>query len=641
MENPLSHVQTSNVQKQTIKALQAINQGRWSIGRDLIAHTKDPLSAKLYYWLVFSHDHEEYSFGRLAQFIRNNPEWPNIYDLRMKAEFKMPDNLPAVDVTLWFNDYPPLTTQGADKYLQALIFSGQTKKAKIYLSNWWSKTHISKEDQRKIYKKYKNFITFDAHRKRFDVLLFSKQYTNARAVAGILGSGYKKLAEARIALAEDKKNVNVFINKVPDALKNDSGLLYERLRWRRKKNLNMGAIEILNIAPSIDQISNPKSWWKERHIMIRRLIEKKKYKGAYHLASNHKQKAGLSYAQGEWLSGWLLLRFLDNAPKALQHFEALYHNVKTPVSKARAAYWAGRALKTIGQTEFSDKWFSTAAQYQTVFYGQMAGAELGLKSALPHASPPILTSENKSIFQKNELIQVTILFKAAGMRKEASNFIQSFVANNTTPQAYRFAADLSAEIKQYHDAVQIAKKATKNGLFLTAQSYPVITDKLSRVSVEWALIHALIRQESMFDEHANSRAGARGLMQLMPETAKDVARKIGISHQTSWLTLRPDHNILLGSQYLVDMLLRFGGSYPLAIAAYNAGPSRVDKWLKIYGDPRTGDINLIDWIEMIPIYETRNYVQRVMESVYVYRLRLKNIQKRPDTPIHIAMRYKS
>ena len=220
---------------------------------------------------------------------------------------------------------------------------------------------------------------------------------------------------------------------------------------------------------------------------------------------------------------------------------------------------------------------------------------------------------------------------------ESSRFLRAFVESENSSKAYKYAAELAIKNGRNHDAVRISKEATKKGLFLTAQSYPVITDRLQGIDLEWALIHALIRQESVFDTKAKSPVGARGLMQLMPATAKETARKIGVQHRTSWLTTRPQHNIRLGSRYLTDMVRRFDGSYMMAAAAYNAGPGRVDKWIKTYGDPRKGEVDWIDWIESIPIYETRNYVQRVMEGVYVYRLRLKKIQKPSNTPIHVAL----
>ncbi len=636
-EGPVHEMQSAAAQRQTVKALQAMNQNRWSVGRDIIAATKDPLAAKLYYWMVFTQGREETNFTHLAQFIRMNPEWPGIPGMKSKAEKDIPAQMSNADVIAWFNDYPPQTAKGFDRFLQALIESGNTARAKAFLAKWWANTPLSRDDQKWIYRKYAAFIDRQAHAKRYDMLLYAGQYSNAKAIAEVLGPGYVALADARIGLAEKSGNVNALIARVPASLQTDPGLLYERLRWRRKNDLNDGAIEILKLALPLEKsIQNPAQWWQERHIIIRRLLEEKKYSQAYDLASTHIQKSGLPFAQAEWLAGWLALRFLERPATAYQHFETLHAKVDSPISVARAAYWAGRAAKKLGSNELAVRWFEEAAKYQTVFYGQMAGAELGQGHMLPNAAPPVLSAQDLDSFKRRELVQAAMLFHTAGMRKEASRFLQAFVSHDDTPKGYRFGAEIAIDMKQYHDAVRIAKNATQKGLFLTAQSYPTITEKLGVVPVEWALVHALIRQESMFDDNAQSPAGAMGLMQLMPATAKQVAREQGLSHQTSWLTARPDHNIRLGSAYLQDLLTRYGGSYPLAIAAYNAGPGRVDGWIKTYGDPRLGQIDMIDFIELMPIYETRNYVQRVLESVYVYRLRLQNIQKTATSPIHIA-----
>ncbi len=637
---PAYAVQNPAVRAQTVQALQAIKQDRWDVGRSLIASARDPLAAKLYFWLSFTEKRGEYSYTKHVRFIQKNPEWPGLGELSLRIEKTMPSNLSAAEVLGWFERHPPKTTQGIDRYIEALIIHGKKDQVLAYLSRWWAKTSLSRAEQKQIYGKYSAYITRDAHKARFDSLLFKGQNSNARAVARVLGQGYPQLAEARIALAAKKSNVNGLINKVPAALQQDSGLQYERLRWRRRNKLNSGAIEILRAAPAADNIQNPKDWWRERHIMIRRLLEEKKYRGAYLLASDHRQSEGFSYAQAEWIAGWLALSFLNDAPAALAHFEAVNGKVKTPVSRARAAYWAGRAAKKLGQKEASRKWFKAAGQYQTVFYGQMAGAELGLASALAHARAPKVSPAQTQVFRDNELIQSAQLLRDAGMRREASRFIQAFIAQNQIPEAYKFSAEIAAGMEHHHDALRIAKEASKKGLFLTAQAYPTLVDKLRGTSIEWALVHGIMRQESMFDLEARSPVGARGLMQLMPATAKGVARSLGVAHQTEWLTSRPAHNILLGTQYLNDLIVRYGGSYPLAIAAYNAGPGRVDRWLKIFGDPRFGQVDMIDWIELIPIYETRNYVQRVMEAIYVYRIRLKGIQAVPQEAIHIAMRYR-
>ncbi len=603
-----------------VRALQAMQQKQWSLARKLVQQTKDPLAHKLYTWMYFREEDAEADYTRLAQFIRNNPDWPRMDALREKAEKGMPARLSSAEVNAWFADYPPLTAGGLDRYLGALVGTGKNAEAKKVITEWWASKLTTREDQKLIYYKYGGLIDMNAHRKRLDTLLFSSQYTNARAIAQVLGHGYPELTEARIALARDTPGINALIAKVPQKLQSDPGFLYERVRWRRKNNLDVEAMEILNNPPLPSQVQNPGDWWKERHIIIRRLLERKMYDSAYLLASKHGQAEGFPFAEAEWMAGWLALRYQNSPAKAAKHFERLYTNVSTPVSKARGAYWMGRTAQAMKQTKVADAWFKEAGKYQTVFYGQLAGAELGLGNALPNASAPQLSPGDLAQMNRNDMVRAAQLFHAAGMKKESSRFLEQFAETQGTPKAYRFAAELASDMKQYYDAVKIAKEATNKGLFLTAQSYPVITDRLHSVTSEWALVHALIRQESMFDAGAQSPVGATGLMQLMPATAKSVAKKLGVPYSPGRLT-NADYNIRLGNAYLNELLVRYKGSYPLAIAAYNAGPGRVDGWIKNFGDPRSGHIDLVDWIEMMPIYETRNYVQRVMESVYVYRLR--------------------
>jgi len=630
----LSGAEGSAANPTLVRALQAMQQEQWSYARKLVHESKDPLAHKLYTWMYFRTEDAEADFTLLAQFIRNNPDWPRMDALREKAEKGMPARLSNGEVTTWFIDYPPLTAGGLARYLHALINTGKQAEAKKILSEWWAEKLTTRDDQKTIYYKYGSLIDMNAHRRRLDTLLFSRQYTNARAIAEVLQRGYPQLTEARIAIAEDKPGINALLAKVPKNLQNDAGLLYERLRWRRKNNLDVEAMQILNNPPPASRIQNPEDWWKERHIIIRRLLERKMYESAYLIAVNHAQKDGFAFAEAEWMAGWLALRYLNSPAKAAKHFQALYDNVSTPVSKSRGAYWMGRTGQALKQDKIARAWYKEAAKYQTVFYGQLAGAELGLENALPNASAPALSPGDTASMNRNDLVAAARLFHAAGMKKEATLFLEQFAEKTGTPKAYRFAAETASNMKSYFTAVKIAKDATNKGLFLTAQSYPVITERLGNVSLEWALVHAIIRQESMFDPEAQSPVGAKGLMQLMPATAKEVARKIGAGNGN--LT-SSDYNIRLGTAYLQELLNRYDGSYPLAIAAYNGGPGRVSGWMKTYGDPRTNTVDLIDWIEMMPVYETRNYVQRVMESVYVYRLRLQGVQKPPTAEIHIAL----
>jgi soluble lytic murein transglycosylase len=623
--------QSEQAQKQTIKVIKAAQNERWSEARQLALATKDTLASKIYFWMLFTQRDDFSDFAVLKRFIRENPDWPGIKGLRAKAERTMPESIAAKNVIAWYTQFPPESARGVDRYAEALMQSGQAETAKKFLADWWATTTLSRDDQRMIFRKYGGYLDRSAHLRRFDAMLLRGENINSLALAEVLGPGYRALAEARIALAQEAGNVEALITRVPPALQRDAGFLYERLRWRRKNDLDTAAIDILKKPPPAQAISNPEEWWKERHIMVRRLLETRQYALAYSLAAAHQQQPqSRAYAEAEWLSGWLALRFLNKPSRAFAHFQDMYRSVETPMSKTRGAYWSARAADAMGDQASAQNWYKDAARFQTFYYGQMAGRVLGLENALPNAAPPQLSNEDLRTLQGDELMQAAKLFSAAGRKGDAQRFLKSFVEKHETPKAYRYAAEKAAEIGGLTQAVRIAKDATSKGMFLTAQSYPVIPEQMKNIKLEWALVHAIIRQESMFDQDALSSAGALGLMQLMPATARETAQKIGIAHQHDWLASKPQHNIRLGSYYLQRLIERFDGSMPMAIAAYNAGPGRVKQWIETFGDPRTGEISMMDWIEMIPIYETRNYVQRVIENVYVYRLRLKTQPQRAD-----------
>ncbi len=631
-------VMSSDDRTAVVQALQAVKKGQWKRAENLIAQTHDPLAAKIYSWLSYTKNEGTVSFSQVTGFVRKNPDWPRKGKMRLTAEKNIVDGIGDDQIITWFNDYAPLTPDGMERYLDALQRRGFKTKMKEVVRGWWSDTLLTPAQQKRFLKKYSRYIDENTHRVRLDNLLFEEHFTNARAVARLLGRGYPTLAEARIAVAADGGGVDGKIAAVPPHLAGDPGLAYERLRWRRRHNKTFGALEILHNPPSAERITNLSDWWKERHIMARRLMEEKQYESAYLLVSKHQQEEGFAFAQAEFLSGWLALQFMDKPWRAFEHFEALYHRTSTPISKARGAYWAGRASADLGHPEIARKWFRTAARHQTTYYGQFALAALEDEYKPPQQMPPQRSLESQNAFNRSEMVQVAHILHKVRLRKETTIFIEALARKIETPDDYILVADLAEDLDHYHNAVRVAKKGLQKNIFMMEHAYPTILARLEKIDLEWALVHALIRQESAFDYDAKSPAGARGLMQLMPATAKEVARRKGWSHRKSWLTSRPNHNIMLGSSYMEQMLARFGGSYPLALAAYNGGPGRVSKWLKQFGDPRKGEIDIVDWVELIPVYETRNYVQRVLEGVYVYRIKLRDVQENAGAPIHVALR---
>lgn len=608
-----------------VKALHAIKDEKWTQAYKLAKDLDDPLMMKIYYWQRFQSDDNQGSFAGISRFVRQNPDWPSMSSVRYQLEERLTGRENQAAILRWFEEYAPITPQGFIAQAQALLRVNKRDEFKALINEWWATTLMERADQKYIYRLYGDHITLDSHTRRFDKLLFNKQYTNARAVAQVLGGGYPALTEARIALAANKNGVDARIQAVPQALQNDPGLMYERLKWRRKKGMDTRAIEILDNPPPYEKITNPNDWWRERHIIVRRLMERGDFKKAYQVASSHIQREGFAYAQAQWLAGWLAMTYMHKPAEAFARFQELETKVSTPVSLARAQYWAGRAAQMLDNKELAQSWFSRAAQYQTVFYGQKAALHVRDKSLLSSMSSPNLTQGEKQRFSRDDLIRAAHLYHQADMDNVASDFLWAFVVKEGSAEAYMYAILTAADIGYYKDVVAIAKYATRKGLFITKQSYPLRTADMKYVPahVDPALVHALMRQESQFNTKAQSPVGALGLMQLMPATARLVARQIGVKHKTAWLTERPAHNIRLGSAYIGDLLKRYDGDYVLAIAAYNAGPGRVNRWLKTFGDPRTSEISHMDWIELMPIYETRNYVQRVMEGLRVYRLLLK------------------
>ena len=301
-----------------------------------------------------------------------NSAWPQLDKIRVEAEKNLTDNVSNHTVIKWFSRNQPITSNGMDRYIKALISSGKANQARKALRNWWPSAGLTRDQQRDFYSRYGQYLDRESHIERLNVLLHKGKYSNALGIADVLGSGYPALVAARQALRQKSSHVNAKISAVPVALQNNEGLLFDRLKWRRQNKYNDGAIEILNRAPSASRMYNPKDWWKERHIVVRRLIEQKQYKKAYQLASKHKQKEGFPLAQAEWVSGWLALRFVNEPWKAFEHFERLYKNVSSPLSKSRGAYWAGRASDDLKHPEVASQWYNVALKYPETFYGQLA-----------------------------------------------------------------------------------------------------------------------------------------------------------------------------------------------------------------------------------------------------------------------------
>jgi soluble lytic murein transglycosylase len=584
-------------------------------------------------WLSYYKGDGQFSYESVAGFIKRNPDFPGMGRLREAAEKAMPDNIPDAEAIAWFSQNPPETTVGMRTYAAALKRAGREGEARAKVNEWWRATLLPPADQSKAFMAFASILDKSAHQERLRHLIYKQQYTNARAVAEALGPGYVALTEARIALRSGKGNADYYLKKIPSSLMSDEGLLFDRLQFRRKAENNAGAIEILNKQPAYENLYDAEDWGKERGIIVRRLFEEGKYGLAYRLASTHGLKGTPGYATNEWMAGWIALEFKKKPWQAFEHFERMYHKVETPISKSRAAFWAGLSSERLGHPEVAQRWYNVGAQHSTSFYGQLAGEKLGRPTKVAGDS-----ATASATMKNSALARAAKWLRANGYKTEATMFFNAMMEKAKTPGDFTAIADVAIAANMKNVAIRAAQECEKKtGAILTGYAFPKLERYMRDDSVEWALVHALIRQESRYDTEAVSSAGARGLMQLMPATAKEVARKAGLEHDSRWLTSKPQHNIILGKRYLLELLNRYDGNYAMALAAYNAGPSRVNRWIGEFGDPRNPKVNLVHWIEMIPIYETRNYVQRVLESVYVYRQTLSANKGKEDGGIRLAL----
>ncbi len=600
------------------QAFAGVDSGKYAAAASVVRYGSDPVLNKVLRAYLMAQPGNDYSFDDLAGFIADHPDWPGLNGIVMIAEQKIPSNASPDQIINWFNAYPPLTLAGFYRYIDALDAVGHGHKAAGFIRDRWINRNFSGGELAAFRARFETVLTSADHWARLDRLLWANDISAARAMYAYADPGRKALAEARLALANQLNKAESLIDKVPSRLQHDPGLMYERLRWRRKNNLDESAIELLTQAPG--QLGEPGKWWEERHILIRRVMERRDFVLAYRLSADHGLNNGFDFIQAEGLAGWLALRFLKRPDVARRHFELLLAAANTPMTRARAAYWLGRSLEALGDKHAAEQAYETAAALNMFFYGQMAMTRLYAKpviAAMPE--PPIPANVRAQFFARDSIQAVERLYRI-GETDRARTFFRA--ATDYAMQRVEFALlmELAYQLQRPDWAIMAAKAANQKNMIVGAGAFPVLSMSIPSPP-DPAFTHALIRQESLFNASVSSPAGAKGLMQLLPGTARDVAKKLGMPYTESRLT-DPDYNVKLGTAFVQDQLDRFDGSIVLALAAYNAGPRRAREWIDLFGDPRSPRVDPVDWIELMPIYETRNYVQRIVENLQVYRARL-------------------
>jgi len=605
-------------------SIKSMEQKKWSSAEKTAKKAKDKSIYNFVRWKHLLTTGNLLPFYEYKKFIELNPKYPRINRVKYLGEHKMSaENLSPNFIIAWFKKHPPLSGFGKIILGEAYLLKGDSVQGIKLIKEGWITADLSRNDMKFFRKKFKKILNSSDYIKRADYLAYENKYWDLKRMLRYLPKDQQLLYTARQLLMSRSYGVDAAISKVPPKLKNDPGLNYDRLKWRRKRGRVDGSLEILlKVKNTKEYLVRPDKWWVERGIIGRSLIYKKKYETAYKIVSNHALTEGPEYAEAEWMSGWIALSFLKDPILAENHFTNFYNNVGYPISLSRGAYWLGRTYEKIGKKELANKWYLEASKYLTTYYGQLSHLKISPNKEIKLNELMEVNKEYAEKFYKKDIVKIVHLLDELNKDKYTKHLLRYLANDNVLMGSEILAAKLATDISRFDFAIQIAKIASYEKRFHNKYNYPIIsTPKVinGRKIPESAFILSIIRQESEFDTSAYSRAGAKGLMQLMTYTAKVVAKQAKLPYSKSRLTSDPEYNVNLGSHYIAGLILEYDGSYPFAIAAYNAGPKRVRYWKKINKNPQKGKIDYVDWIELIKFKETRNYVQRVLENYNVYR----------------------
>ena len=606
------------------KAILEMKQAKWPTALKTAKKAKDKSIYNFIQWRHLLTKGNKASYYEYKTFIDANEDYPRIGRIKYLSEHKLStESISPKKIIDWYSIDEPLSGFGKMILGESFILQGNIEKGTSLIKDGWITAELSKSELRFYRKKFKKYLNADDYIKRADYLAWNNKYWDLQRLIRYLPKDYELLYTARQLLMSKSYGVDNAISKVPAKFKNDAGLNYDRLKWRRKRGRVDSSLEILlKVKNTKDYLVRPDKWWIEREIISRSLIYKKKYELAYKISSKHALTDGPEYAAAEWMSGWIALSFLDDPLLAKDHFENFYNNVSYPISTSRGAYWLAKTYQKLGKQDLATEWFEKAAKFLTTYYGQLAFIELKPNETFELSKDIEVSKEYKEYFYKKELVKITYLLHELNEDKYAKHILRHLANDKIDSGSEILAAELATSIDRFDFAIQIAKIASYEKRFHNTFNYPIISTPNyinGRKIPETAFILSIIRQESEFDLSANSHAGAKGLMQLMPYTAKLVAKQANLPYSKSRLTKDAEYNINLGSHYIAGLILEYDGAYPFAIAAYNAGPKRVRYWKKINKNPQKNQINYVDWIELIKFKETRNYVQRVLENYNVYR----------------------
>ena len=618
-----SHGMTTGVNSDSVDNVKQvftyIDQKNWSQAEDLALEVNSKVLTKIVLSQKYlDNKYSDNSFEHVIRFLRNNPDWPQNKLLEERAEEYLNNNTNKKVIFDWFSKHPPITGKGYKFYAAAA--SSLIKEQKILLpiiKEAWVYANFTPEEENAYYNKWHKYLTANDHLERIEEHLWKNDVRSAEQSLKYVDQGYRNSFKAQIAIIGKSPNAEKLFKSVPEKYYS-SGLLYHYLDFKKMQKPTKEVITLFKKAKN--NRKHFAKWCRIQSYYAREFIDYKDFANSYRMVTLPFATCPETIREQEWLAGWLSLSFLKKPDQALVHFNKFIKVVKTSISLARGFYWLGRTYEAKGDKQTARKFYEQAAKYSFTFYGQVANIELNrTKLVLPPI--PVITSEEKKNIENKEIIKAIRLLVKYNKNHLAMIYSKEAIKNTKNPAEIQIIANIIKANNNTNHMVEVAKIAAQNNAFIPDCAFPTPYN-LGGLPIPPHLTYGIIRQESVFDHRAVSYANAMGLMQLIKGTACDTAKSINMKCNVADLTRNPVYNIKLGSHHFKKLLDDHKGSYILSIASYNAGSHNVVKWIDRFGDPR--DIKdtrkVIDWIELIPYRETRDYVQRVLENVQIYRV---------------------
>lgn len=604
-----------------------LDRKQWNTARNLIATLDDADARSLGQWYYFYRRDPNVDLAQATAFLDGHNDWPARSRIQRHAEAQLDDETPSARVFDLFKTRDPITGTGKRHFVRALMARGDVEAAQIYLRESWRDHRFSISDERRILSDYGSWLTPRDHIAKVDHLLWARQVTNARRHFNRLPVRERRVAQVRAAFYVRASTAERLYRALPAADQQDPGVLHAAIRYYRRSDNQDRAIALVRSLPDDPKaLRNPARFWDERNLLMRWALKNGRFMDAYEMANAHGLEDGLDLADAEFNAGWIALRFLEEPARAEAHFTALASWATSPISTARAYYWLGRAAAARGQADLAASRYGVAARFIFTYYGQLAAEEIGGAMAAQKFVPTAsVMPADRTAFDERAVARAFRMISDLNDRNALLIFSYHLDDRLESPGEYLLLSEITAGEDAPHLTIRAGKTAVRKQKLIPELSYPILSvpERATRF-VNPEVIMGLSRQESEFNPRAYSRAGARGVMQLLPSTAQITARKERIAYSRDALLSDAAYNITIGSAHLSHLLERFDGSFIMTFVGYNAGPHRVTRWIDEYGDPRTQAVDAIDWVELIPFSETRNYVQRVHENIQIYRARIND-----------------